>query len=208
MYLFFLSTHTFTLMYLNCTTYFIKRLITACDFKYLTLVFLCDFLFSLSVMRMQLREPRSGWAKHPRTTLPVLHVSQNIVYKDHSPLPRFFSRYRFSFRFLLQGSCVHVEQAKPAPSWSSQFSCATGSCIRSHPPGPGRTAPSSPGQASVWSYSNYKAVHGGTGPWQHPNRGPHEPTTSLKKKERELTGRTSQDGFGGRRVTKQISPGV
>lgn len=87
-----------------------------------------------------------------------------------------------------------MEQVKPSEKWSSEFSYAAGSGIWPHPPGPGRTTPRSPGQASVWSHSNSQAVYGGTGPWQHSNRGPNEPPTSLEARERsKQRNRNSQD---------------
>lgn len=80
-----------------------------------------------------------------------------------------------------QGSCVHVEQDKPAKKWSSEFSYAAGSGIRPYSPCPGRATPHSPGQASVWCHSNCQTVHGDTGSRQYSNRGPNEPPPSLER---------------------------
>lgn len=96
----------------------------------------------------------------------------------------------FSIWFHHQGSCIHVEQVKPAERWRSEFSYAAGACIWPHPACPGWATPCSPGQTPVWSHSNCQAVYGGTGPWQHSNRRPDEPPTSLEtrdsRKEKEI----------------------
>lgn len=94
--------------------------------------------------------------------------------------------YIISLAFrLCQGSRVHVEQVKPAEKRSPEFSYAAGVGIRPHPPRSSWAPSRSPGQASVWSHSNCQAVYGGTGPWQHSNRGPNEPPTSLENKGQE-----------------------
>lgn len=86
---------------------------------------------------------------------------------------------------ILKGPCFHLEQAKPAERWSVEFSYATGHGPRSRVSGADGATSRRARPPSQRSAGHGAAVHGDAGRWQHADRGPHEPASSLNTLEKQ-----------------------